>query len=87
MYEFIDRTATQSGTPLNRETMMAVQGFIAKTTQFLEDGRIVESNENGHTKTTTMLPDGSIREVFVGEKTITKTTTFDENGNILEVIS
>lgn len=87
MYEFVDRTSAQSGTPLNREAMMALQGFIAKTTKFLDDGSIVETNYKGQTRTTTVLSNGSIREVFKGEKTITKVTTFNEDGSISEVIS
>lgn len=87
MYEFVDKTATQSGTPLNREAMMALQGFIAKTTRFLDDGSVLETNYKGQTRTTTVLSNGSIREVFSGEKTITKVTTFNDDGSISEVIS
>lgn len=87
MIEFIDKTASQSGTPISRETMMAIQGFVAKTTVFNDDGSITETNSKGETKTTSFLDDGSIVEVFSGEKVITKTTTIDENGNVSEVIS
>lgn len=66
---------------------MAIQGFIAQTTVFNADGSITETNSKGQTKTTSFEDDGTVKEVFVGEKTITKTTTFDENGNISEVIS
>lgn len=74
------------GTPVNRSTLMALQGFVAKTTRFNEDGSIVETNEVGHTKTTTFNSDGSITETFVGETTIIKKTTFNEDGSISEVI-
>lgn len=85
--DFIDKTTEQIGTPINRENMMAVQGFIGLTTVFNEDGYIVETNSNGETLTTVFNADGSITETFVGEKTITKTTTFNEDGSITEVIS
>ena len=87
MIEFIDKTSEQNGTPINRENLMALQGFIAKTTKFLDDGSIVETNYKGQTRTTTVLSNGSIREVFKGEKTITKITTFNDDGSISEVIS
>lgn len=87
MIEIIDKTDTKNGTPINRETLMAMQGFVAKNTTFLENGSIIETNDNGETLTTSFNEDGSISEVFVGEKTITKTTIFLEDGSISEVIS
>ena len=87
MVDFIDKTSEQNGTPINRENLMAIQGFEAKQTVFNDDGSITETNGLGHTKTTTFNADGSITEKFVGEKTITKTTTFNEDGSITEVIS
>ena len=87
MIEFIDKTQETSGTPINRDSMMAIQGFSSKITVFNNDGSILETNADGHTKTTSFLEDGSVVEVFVGEKTITKTTTFNEDGSISEVIS
>ena len=87
MIDFIDKTATNSGTPLNRENMMAIQGFIGVKTQILDDGTIIETNSKGQTKTTTFEEDGSIKEVFVADKTITKTTIFRDDGSIDEVIS
>lgn len=90
MIEFIDKSSVNDGTPLNRANLMAMQGFMAQTTRFIESGgkivSIVETNSNGEIKTTTFNDDGSITEVFEGEKTITKTTTFSEN-TIIEVIS
>lgn len=85
MIDFIDKTSEQSGTPLNRENLMAVQGFISQTTVFNDDGSIVETNSKGETKTTVFNDDGSITETFVGEKTITKKTIFNEN-SIMEVL-
>lgn len=85
--ECIDKTSEQNGTPVNRDLLMAIQGFDTKTTKFNDDGSITETNGLGHTKTTVFNADRSITEIFVGEKTITKTTTFNEDGSITEVIS
>lgn len=85
--DFIDKTSEQNGTPLNRENMMALQGFQAKKTVFNSDGSITETNSKGEILTTVFNADGSITETFVGEKTIIKTTTFNADGSISEVIS
>lgn len=82
MKEFIDKTIEQSGTPLNRATMMAIQGFSRSRIEFLNDGSVVETNENGETLTTSFGEDGSITETLVGEKTIIKTTSFNDDGSI-----
>ena len=87
MIEFIDKTSTQSGTPINRANLMAMQGFVANTTVFNADGSITETNSKGEKLTTTFNADGSITEKFVGSKTITKKTTFNSDGSISEVIS
>ena len=87
MIEFIDKTSTVSGTPINRANLMAIQGFEAKTTVFNADGSIVETNGKGEKLTTVFNADGSIKQTFVGTKTIVKTTTFNTNGSISEVIS
>lgn len=79
--------ATILGTPINRDTLMAMQGFHAKTTVFNSNGSITETNGKGETLTTTFNSDGSITETFVGSKTITKKTSFGSNGQITEVIS
>lgn len=86
MIEFVDKTASRSGTPINRANLMAMQGFGAKTTVFKPDGSIVETNAAGHTLTTVFNTDGSITETFVGEYTLVKTTIFNEDGSISEVI-
>ena len=85
MIEFIDKTATQSGTPINRVNLLAIQGFVAKTTVF-ESNRIIETNGKEETLTT-VFSDNIITETFKGKYTITKTTTFDAEGNITEVVS
>ena len=87
MIEIIDKTSEQSGTPINRETLMAIQDFQAKTTKFNADGSITETNSKNETLTTKFNADGSITEIFVGKKTITKTTKFNADGSITEVIS
>lgn len=87
MIEFIDETSEKLGTEINRENLMAMQGFIANDTVFNVDGSITETNGKGEVLTTVFNDDGSITERFVGEKTITKTTIFNEDGTISEVIS
>ena len=87
MKDFIDETAEKEGTDINRDALMAIQGFQTKTTTFNADGSITETNSDGHTLTTTFNADGSITETFVGEKTITKTTSFESDGNITEVVA
>lgn len=87
MVEFIDKTSTQSGTPINRANLMAIQGFVAKNTTFNADGSITETNARNETLTTTFNSDGSITETFKGSKTITKKTSFGSDGKITEVIS
>lgn len=86
MIEFIDKTQQVSGTPINRANLMAIQGFVGKTTVFNPDGSITETNDNGETLTT-RFQDNKVIEVFVGTKTITKTTIFNDDGSITEVIS
>lgn len=86
MIEFIDKATGVTGTPINRASMMGIQGFEAKTVYFDENGNIIEANGLGQTKTTTFNADGTITEVFDGEYTITKTTIFAVGG-IAEVIS
>lgn len=87
MQEFIDETAEKQGTPINRKNLMAIQGFITQNTTLNADGSIVQVNSDGQRLTTTFNDDGSITETFVGEKTITKTTSFGLDGSISEVIS
>jgi hypothetical protein len=87
MKDFIDKTSTVDGTPINRAALMAIQGFQANSTEINSSGNVItETNGEGHTLTTAIYSD-RIVEVFVGEKTITKTTTFNGDGSITEVIS
>ena len=87
MQEFIDETTEKQGTPINRKNLMAIQGFINQNTTVNADGSIVQVNSDGQRLTTTFNDDGSITETFVGEKTITKTTSFGLDGSVSEVIS
>jgi hypothetical protein len=85
MREFIDNQ-----TPLNRDNMMALQGFDNIETNI--DENVIVQNTNSGTLTTTIneKENGSVEivEVFVGEKTITKTTTINADGDsISEVLS
>ena len=86
MIEFIDKTSSRNGTRINRAALMAMQGFIAKTTVFNADGSITETNGSGHTLTTKFNSDGSITETFVGERTLIKITTLNSDGSITETI-
>ena len=91
MVDFKDKAGEEMGTPINRENLMAIQGFIANNIVFNADGSITETNGKGETLTTVFNDDGSITEIFTGQlpdkKTITKTTTFNADGSISEVIS
>lgn len=81
------------GTNLNRENLMAMQGFVATRTDpptQNEHGeeQIIQTNvETGEQLITTFKLTGQIEEKFIGEKTITKTTTFNSDGSISELIS
>lgn len=87
MKEFIDKTAEQSGTKINRKNLLAIQGFVDNKTIFEGDNIIIETNSDGETLTTIFNDDGTITETLKGEKTITKTTSFLEDGSISEVLS
>ncbi len=86
--------ATVEGTPINRENMMAVQGFKNSQTNIIENGNvtiITETNQDDnsvYTTTVTENEDGSITvvEVFEGEKTITKTTEINADGNVISEV-
>ena len=88
MIEFIDKTSEQSGTPINRENLMALQGMENNNVDIVEneDGSITvtEVNNDNHILTVNAVEndDGSITitETFVGEKTIVKTTTINADG-------
>ena len=80
-------TVTEAGTLVNRELLMAMQGFTANTTVFNPDGSITETNGDGEIKVTTFNIDGTISEVFTsGATSIEKLTTFNLDGSITEVL-
>ena len=85
--------AEVEGTNLNRENLMAMQGFVATKTapptknEFGEEQIIQTNVKTNEQLVTTFKSNGQIEEKFIGEKTITKTTTFNDDGSILEVIS
>ena len=86
MIEFIDKTAEKKGTDINRQNMMAVQGFLNSSFKIV-DGAVIETNENNEVLLT-KNENGKIIEIFNGEKQITKTTYFDfQTISIKEVLS
>lgn len=90
MKEFIDETSTVDGTPINRASLMAMQGFIgSQTVSYIdEDGyeTIKETNEKGEILITRKDEDGNYEQIFVGEKTITKYIALFEDGTVREEI-
>ena len=69
MIDFIDKTTEQNGTPINRDNLMAIQGFQTQTITFESDSlgnvtKVIETNDLGQTKTTTFNADDSISEVI-----------------------
>lgn len=89
VYDFVPvpGTITETGTPINRALLMAMQGFCGQTTVFNADGSITETNQAGDVKQTVFNADGSITETFTsGSHSISKTTTFNPDGSISEVI-
>ena len=87
MIEFIDKTSEQSGTPINRKNMMAIQGFDDSNIVFNADGSITQTNSKSETTTIRFIGNNSFTETFVGEKTIAKTIKFNEDGSISKTVS
>lgn len=89
MVNFVDKIAgVADGTPINRENLMAVQCMEDSTTVFNADGSITETYGDGNIKTV-FNADGSITETFMATdgKVIVKTTRFNGDGSISQVIS
>lgn len=87
MKEFIDKTSEQDGTPINRENMMAIQGFSNCNTyedvNELGEKQIIEDYIDRNEKfITTFKTDGRIEEKFIGEKVIAKVYSFGIGDNI-----
>lgn len=74
--------ATVEGTPINRENMMAFQGYQEESVVF--GNQIIKTNDKNEVETIT-FGDNIITKQFVGEKTITQTITFTENGYTKEL--
>lgn len=75
----------QDGTLIDRELMMALQGFEASVTT-IGNGKVTQVNSKGETLEVTFA-NGKVTSKFTsGTQTITKTTTF-ANGKVTEVIS
>ena len=72
------------GTPINRETFMAIQEYNNENVVF-EANSIIKTNSNGEIETITFSDNQIIKE-FVGEKTITQKITFTESGYTKELI-
>lgn len=82
MREFIDETTEKEGTDINRENLMAIQGYQGETVNF--DDTIVKTNDKGETETISFSENQIIKR-FVGEKTITQTITFSQDGYVKEL--
>lgn len=82
MVDFIDKTSEKNGTPINRSNLMAMQGYQGETVVFGDN--IVKTNDKGEIETITFSKNQIIKQ-FVGEKTITQTITFTENGYTKEL--
>lgn len=92
MVNFIDKTSDYSGTPLNRSTMMAIQGFERREIIFNEDGTIKEEYADGSYKIISFSED-TIRETYYaknaeGEYVVSmrKIIGLTENNKIMEII-
>lgn len=85
MIDFVDKTDEQNGTPINRNNLMAMQGFENRELIISGDGVLTELNTNGEKLILTF--GNSVEEKFIGEKTITKTTSIFSNGAGKEILS
>lgn len=83
LIDFIDKTSEQAGTPINRENLMGVQGYVAETVVF-GNNSIVKTNSKSEKETIT-FSDNQITKKFVGEKAITQTITFNQTGYVKEL--
>lgn len=87
MVDFIDKTSEKDGTPINRDNLMAIQGFsncnIYEDVNELGEKQMIEYYPDRNEKLiTTFKLNGEIEEKFVGVKEITKTTSFGVGDNI-----
>ena len=92
MVEFIDKTTEQNGTPINRQNLMAMQGFETVTYSFESDAngyltKIIETNASGDTKTTTIeynIPTGNNYGTETTIKSILTTFSGDKTISVKE---
>lgn len=78
MRDFIDKTSTQNGTPINRDYLMALQGFDSIGNTITISGNKIEEYNPYAKRTITFIDENRIEDVFEGEKMITKETTFED---------
>lgn len=78
---------TVIGTVIDRAALMAAQGMEGGSTVFNNDGTIAETFSTG-TLNTTFNADGTIVETFtnLNGQTVTKTTSFGDDGSIMEEV-
>ena len=77
MIDFTDKTSEQNGTPINRDNLMAIQGYQGEVVTF--GNTIVKTNDKNETETIT-FSGNTITKQFVGKKTITQIITFTDTG-------
>lgn len=84
--EFADEP-TETGTPINRDNMLAIQGLVESVTTFNPDGSISTTYSDNSVNTFIFNSDGTINENFTNNtQTIIKKTTFNTDGTIKEEI-
>lgn len=87
MKEFIDQTPEMAGTPINRKNLLAMQGFNSKTIRLMPDNSLEIINSDNE-RLLIKFDNDKIIETLIGQKTITKTTSFSpESNSITEVMS
>lgn len=77
----------EAGTPLNRLNLMAMQGFGDTITTFNANGTITETFSDSSQKVTEFTAGGVVETYTAGAQVLVKTTTFNADGSISEVIS
>lgn len=84
MREFIDEIENvEEGTDINRENLMAMQGYQKETVSFGLTS-ITKTNAKEETETIN-FSDNKIIKRFSGKKIVTQTITFNENGYVKEL--
>lgn len=84
--EFADEP-TETGTPINRDNMMAIQGLDGSLTVFNSDNTIDTTYSDGTVVKVIFNSDGTISETVTNNiQIINKKTTFNADGSIKEEI-